>query len=68
MPDTAVVIPLAVVTGGQQGIGEAIARALACSGHDVVIADLSTSASQFRERWACEQPSRLVHSVLMIKP
>lgn len=47
--------PLALVTGAQRGIGEAIARALACSGHDVIIADLhaKTSASRFRERWGC---------------
>lgn len=47
--------PLAIVTGGQQGIGEAIARTLACSGHHVVIADLNvdTTGKQFRERWGC---------------
>lgn len=47
--------PLALVTGAQRGIGEAIARALACSGHDVVIADLNanTSAARFTERWGC---------------
>ena len=47
--------PLALVTGAQRGIGEAIARALACSGHEVVVADLhaKTSATRFIERWGC---------------
>lgn len=46
---------LAVVTGAQRGIGVAIARALACSGYDVVIADLhvETNATRFQERWGC---------------
>lgn len=48
--------PLALVTGAQRGIGEAIARALACAGHDVVIADLNaeTGAAHFTERWGCD--------------
>lgn len=43
------------MTGAQRGIGQAIARALACSEHDVVVADLHTqnSASWFREQWGC---------------
>lgn len=47
--------PLAIVTGAQRGIGTAIARALACAGYDVVIADLhiKTSAALFQERWGC---------------
>jgi len=46
---------LALVTGAQQGIGYAIARALACSGCDVVIADLhrEKGAASLRERWGC---------------
>ncbi|MFK7994770.1 MAG: SDR family NAD(P)-dependent oxidoreductase [Granulosicoccus sp.] len=46
---------LAIVTGAQQGIGLAIARALACSGYNIVIADLHTrqSAEFLRERWGC---------------
>ena len=48
--------PLALVTGAQRGIGEAIARALASAGHDVVVADLNTdkSAAHFKERWGCD--------------
>lgn len=49
--------PLALVSGAQRGIGEAIARTLACDGHDVVIVDLHarTSASDFKERWGTKQ-------------
>lgn len=49
--------PLALVTGGQQGIGEAIAQALAGAGYDVVIADLhtDTSGTEFAQAWGTEQ-------------
>lgn len=48
--------PLAIVTGAQQGIGEAIARALFCAGYDVVVADISNkhSAERFKERWGAD--------------
>lgn len=48
--------PLAIITGGRQGIGEAIARAFACSGYDVVIADVkrAADAKKLQQRWGCK--------------
>ena len=48
---------LALVTGGQQGIGKGIARALAMAGFDVAIADLhdKVSGRQMADDWQCSQ-------------
>ncbi len=48
---------LALVTGAQQGIGEAIACALSLAGYDVVVADISTAVSgeMFATRWGTTQ-------------
>lgn len=56
--------PLAIVTGAQQGIGEAIARTLCCSGFDVVIADLSDkhTAIGLKDRWACDNQLYCIQS------
>ena len=53
MPDVQSAPRLAIVTGGQNGIGSAIARALSLAGYDVVIADLSADVTggEFSERW-----------------
>ena len=52
--------PLALVTGAQQGIGEAIACALSQAGYDIVVADISTALSgdELAARWGT--PRRVV--------